>query len=448
MTAPALISADHLIDSLGTLCTQPSSVGRDHELAQTAEVVRRLMVRCGLQTSLVPTDGAPVVVGVAAGTHPLTLLLYHHYDTAAVGSWHTWHHDPHVLAERDGALYARGVAEGKGPLAAHLSALAALRGSDDRLTCNVVVVAEGEGLSGSPHLSDAIHARPELFDADSCLASIGFRDGAGTPFCFSGSKGQMRVRLSVRSADQPLSSGLAATVPNALWRLLWAIAAIKGEDEDIAIPGFYDQVEGPSRELNRAMRGMTTDEAARLQAWALPQFLFGMTNSALIRADVTLPTCNVSTITAEPVLGAVGIPPAASALLDFQLVPQQQPAAISDLLQEHLLSKGFSDVACERLPGGYPAATTTASDRFIDTLCRVGSAVYESPLPLLPLGAFAAPLAVLQRGRAIPVASVGMQRPDQRSQADNEHVRLVDLQHHGQLLLELLWAYGQPSSSI
>ncbi|MBC8075292.1 MAG: M20/M25/M40 family metallo-hydrolase, partial [Chloroflexales bacterium] len=78
------------------------------------------MQRCGLDTLVAATPGAPVVIGTRAGRSPHTLLLYHHYDTAPTGPWRHWHHDPHMLAERDGALFARGAAAGKGPLAAHL----------------------------------------------------------------------------------------------------------------------------------------------------------------------------------------------------------------------------------------------------------------------------------------------------------------------------------------
>jgi len=440
VTAPALISAEYLVDSLGMLCAQPSSANRSHELEQTAEVVQLLMERCGLQTRLVATGGAPVVLGFHGGRQPVTLLLYHHYDTATPGPWRDWHHDPHVLAERGGALYARGVAAGKGPLAAHLSALAALLDIDETLPCNVVVIAEGEGLIGSPHLPDALQVYPDIVAAHACLASAGERDSAGVPYCYAGSKGQLRVRLKARGADLVLPAGLAATVPNALWRLVWAVSAIKGEDEDIKIAGFYDSVEGPPRELNRAIRTMMLDEISRLREWSLPQFLFGMGGSALVRAEVTLPTCNLSSISVESVPAGAGIPPAASALLDFQLVPRQEPALIAALLQEHLLSKGFTDVACELLPGGYAAASTPVENEFFAKLRGVGQEVYAAPLPLLPLGPFALPLSLFQRGLGIPVASVGLQRADSRPHAANERIALDDLIRHGQLLIELLWA--------
>jgi len=122
---PALIP-DRLIHTLRALCAQPSASGQQHELAASADVVQQLMQRCGLDALVAATPGAPVVIGTRAGRSPDTLLLYHHYDTAPTGPWRHWNHEPHMLAERDGALFARGVAAGKGPLAAHLCAIAAL----------------------------------------------------------------------------------------------------------------------------------------------------------------------------------------------------------------------------------------------------------------------------------------------------------------------------------
>ena len=448
MTAPALISTEQLIDILSALCAQPSSVGRPHELAQTAEIVQQLMTRCGLETQLLSTGDAPIVLGARAGREPFTLLLYHHYDTATSGAWNSWNHDPYVLAEREGSLYGRGVAEGKGPLAAHLSALAALLSTDAELPCNVLVVADGEGLIGSPHLPSAVAEFPDLKHVDACLGSAGVRDTEGRPYCYSGSKGQIRIRLQACGPGYPLSSGLASTVPNPLWRLLWAIGAIKGEDEDISIPGFYDAVEGPPRELNRSIRSMSLDETDRMAAWMLPQFLFGMTGSGLLRAEVSLPTCNLSNISVDPIPGGDGIPPYASAQLDFQLVPRQEPKAVGELLQEHLLSKGFNDVTCTILPGGYPPALIAPDHEFITRLCAIGSEIYRAPLSLLPLGPFALPLSLFQAGRDIPVASVGLQRADSRSTAANEHITLNDVLQHGQLLIELMWSWSERSMTI
>ncbi|MBC8074946.1 MAG: peptidase dimerization domain-containing protein, partial [Chloroflexales bacterium] len=317
---------------------------------------------------------------------------------------------------------------------------AALLDADAALPCSIVVVAEGEGLAGSAGLPHAIAAHAGLLHADAVLGSDGDRDAAGQPFCYTGSKGLLRAQLRCVGATEPLPPGLAAVVVNPLWRLVWALAGIKGEDEDIRIEGFYDSVDGPSREVSRALRSTPLDEVGRLAAWGLPQFLFGMSGAALTRAEVTLPTCNVTALSVEPANDIGSIPICASAQLDFQLVPAQHPTAIAGLVAEHLHAQGFSDVACAFLPGGYEATCCDADTPLVRELARLGAAVFGAPLTTLPLGPFAAPLGLLRLSPQMPVFSVGCARPTSGTRHANEHILLEDLVRHGQLLIALLGA--------
>jgi acetylornithine deacetylase/succinyl-diaminopimelate desuccinylase-like protein len=443
VSAPALIPVDQLIENVGALCAQPSPSGQEHELRQAADLVAQLMWRSGLDARVLATPGAPVVFGWRAGRQPYTLLLYHHYDVAPAGLWRAWHHEPYALAERDEALYARGVALGKGPLAAHLSALAALLAGGE-LPCGVAMIAEGEALIGSPHLPGAIEAGGELLRADACLASAGERDALGTPYCYSGSKGLLRLQLAAFGSAQALAPGLAAIAPNPLWRLVWALGSIKGDDEDVRVVGFYDSVEGPSREQNQVLRRLRLDEQGRLAAWQLPQFLFGMSGPALMSAEATLPTCNLSALSADAAAtnGEIGsIPSQASATLDLQLVPAQRPAEIAALVEEHLASRGFGDISCKRLPGGYGPASAPDS-LFVQQLAELGASVYGTPLTTLPMGPFALPLQLFRQALGVPVAALGCLRPNSGVRTANERAPLQDLLRHGQLLVELMQACG------
>lgn len=443
MTEPALISTDRLLSDLTRLLGVPASPGQPEALVQAAACVAELMRAHQLTTTTIATAGAPIVVGRRAGRKPYTLLLYHHYDTPAAGSWRAWHHDPFQLAEREGLLYGRGVAAGKGSLAAHLGALSALLATENELPCGVVVVAEGEGLSGSPNLAAAVADSYTLLKADACLASAGERDQADRPFCYTGAKGLLQLRLRVNGARQALAPGLAASVPNPLWRLLWALGQIKSDQEEILIEGFYDDVEGPSRTENQSMRELQMDEASRKAAWQIPQFLFELEGAALVRTEATLPTCNITELVAEPLSDVPIVPTAASARVDFQLVPRQHPRMIADLLRGHLAEKGLVDIEVERLPGGYPGVHTAFEHSFITRIQAVASSLYGAPLALLPQGPFAQPLFFFAEAFGIPVAALGCARPDSATHAVNEHIALADLIRHGQFLIELLGVCGE-----
>lgn len=443
MSAPSLPITEKLAQCLSVLCAQTTGTGQITDLRAGAEVVAGQLRAIGMHVRVVPTAGAPVVVGHLAGRSGRTLLLYHHYDTAPPGPWREWSHEPFQLAERAGALYARGAVAGKGPLAAHIQALQAILLAEGELPCGVLIVAEGHGMAGSQHLAEALAEHPDLIRADACLASQGERDGQGAPLCYSGAKGFLQVRLHARGGSYPLPSGMASILRNPLWRITWALACIKGDDEDIRISGFYDNVEGPTRAENAQLRQISIDEAGRLRAWQSKEFLFGMGGPALVRAEATLPTCNLSAIACDPVGDVAQIPASASAILDFHLVPNQQPEEILGMLKAYLAQSGFADVALERMPGGYPPALSTPDMPFVHQVAEAGAAVYGAPLSAVPAGPLTMPLAILAAHLGAPHASVGLARPDSAIYGPDERVPVDDLARHALLLGEVLAAFAR-----
>ncbi|NJN15294.1 MAG: M20/M25/M40 family metallo-hydrolase [Oscillochloris sp.] len=438
VSAPSTPLINHLIPALRALCERPSVSGHYDDLRMLADRLAVLLRGIGMQVLVVHTTGAPVVLARRKGRSRRTLLLYHRYDTAPPGPWRDWSHEPFRLAEREGALYGRGVADSKGPLATHIAALHWLIADEGDLPCDVLLVGEGDGLIGSPHLASVLAAHPEWLSADLGLAGAGARDQQGLPICYSGSKGLLQVALSVRGSMHPLPSGFAATARNPLWRLLWAISHIKGEDEDIRIPGFYDAVDGPTRDENIALRALKLDEAARLKSWGDGEFLFGMSGVALTRAEVTLPTCNVTMISSEPAGMLHAIPQYASAMLDFQLVPQQKPQAILDLLCQHLLERGFLDIEVKCLPGGYPPTYLPLTSPALKLVAEAGAAVFGAPLQLASAGPFTMPLSLLGGADSLPIITIGMSRPDSAVLGPDEHIGVADLLRHGQLLRQVM----------
>src|SRR5688572_10052256 len=114
------------MSDLDQLLGLPGSAGQTDELAAVAARVAALMRGYNLQVHMIGASGGPLVVGRRARTHPFTLLLYHQYGVPPPGPWRAWHHEPFQMAEREGTRYGRGVADGKGPLVAHLNAIASL----------------------------------------------------------------------------------------------------------------------------------------------------------------------------------------------------------------------------------------------------------------------------------------------------------------------------------
>ena len=125
----------------------------------------------------------------------------------------------------------------------HLDAIRAVNGE---LPIQVVWLLEGEEEIGSPHLDQFILAHRDELQADGCVWEFGGYSWEGVPNVTLGLKGMLSVELVATGANRDLHSGTAAVVPSPVWSLVWALNAIKSEDGEIHIPGFYEAVSVPT----------------------------------------------------------------------------------------------------------------------------------------------------------------------------------------------------------
>src|SRR5436190_23403454 len=112
-----------------------------------------------------PTDGQPGVFATLDAGAKQTVGLYFMYDVKQVdpAEWSSPPWDAAVV-EKAGlgrVLIGRGAVNQKGPQAAMLGALHAIKGAGMRLPVNLVLVAEGEEEIGSPHFPEIVN-RPEV----------------------------------------------------------------------------------------------------------------------------------------------------------------------------------------------------------------------------------------------------------------------------------------------
>ena len=434
---------DLLLTHLRTLVAQPSISGDDAALDVTANVVATMMRQCGLQANIHPTEGAPIVIGHRPGISKRHILFYDHYDVPPPGAWRDWHHEPTVLAERDGRVYGRGVAADKGNLVARLAAVASLLDEDGELPCSVTFLVEGDALAGSPYLPNLVADQAHQLQADLVLSCGGMLDANNLPYLYAGVRGRLLVMLRTLGGTVTLPADMATSVVNPAWRLLWALNRIKSDGEEVLIDGFYDGVTAPSREANKLTRTLHLDEEGRLAAWGIKQFMFGMSGATLARAEVFTPTCNVSALHANTGVGPnPTIPTAAEALLDFSLVPEQRPAEIAHLLREHLLAYELVDVLVETLKGAYPPATNALDSFALTLLAEQITSTYGTSPQVVPLAPFALPLHLFTAGMNVPAVPLGLLQPDSAVRGPNESVPLPNLRAMTTLVRDLLHTFA------
>ncbi|MFL5692218.1 MAG: M20/M25/M40 family metallo-hydrolase, partial [Ktedonobacteraceae bacterium] len=128
--------SDLAVANLQHFCRQPSISAQNRGMREMAELVAENLRELGADTSLVPTQGFPVVVGRFAGNSTRRLAIYNHYDVQPPEPLEAWSVPPFDAAILNGRLYARGVADNKGNLVARLWAVRAWREVYGSLPCS------------------------------------------------------------------------------------------------------------------------------------------------------------------------------------------------------------------------------------------------------------------------------------------------------------------------
>lgn len=437
---------DESIAELSRLCAQPSISAQKIGLNECADLVEEMLRKRGFETQILPTGGAPVVFGECKGKSDKTLIFYNHYDVQPPEPLELWDSPPFEPTLRDGKLYARGVSDDKSHITSRLFAIDALRSETGELPCNIKFMVEGEEEAGSVSLEGFVRDHTDLLAADVCVWEFGAVDFREVPIQYLGLRGICYVELSVETAQQDVHSGTGGSIfPNAAWRLVWALSTLKGPDEFIRLPGFYDPVRPPSQrdiDLMAALPEVADEYKSR---YGVKSFLKGLTGGSELRLEeVFQPTCTICGLTSgyQGPGSKTVLPARASAKVDFRLVPNQTPAQVLDALRQHLDHEGFSDVQITPM-GGEPPGRTDPDDPFVKLVVESARDVYGMPMQIVPMTGGSGPNHAFIHYLHVPVVSAGLGYPGTQAHAPNENIRLDLYVKHAKHVARILEEYGQ-----
>jgi acetylornithine deacetylase/succinyl-diaminopimelate desuccinylase-like protein len=437
---------DIFVDELARLCCQPSVSAQNLGIGECAALVATMLGEHGYRAEIIPSGGHPVVYGEGSGRSDKTLLFYLHYDVQPAEPLELWESPPFELTQRGDNLYARGVVDDKGHIITRLAALAAVRHVLGELPCRVKFVIEGEEELGSPTIDKFIEANRERLAADACIWEFGGVNYDGAPTQALGMRGICYVELVVKTANQDAHSGLGGSIfPNAAWRLVWALNSLKGQDERILIPGFYDNVLPPS-ERDLQLLATHPDEAAQMkEMYGLKGFLKGITGGVeLKQAAVFEPTCTICGLDSgyQGPGSKTVLPAEARAKVDFRLVPEQSPAEIVEKLRAHLDAQGFDDIEII-LHGGTRPAKVDPDDPFVRLTNEAAAGVYGKEPVVAPIIGGSGPLYPFVYELGLPVVAAGIGYPGGRVHAPNEHIRMQDFVNGIRHTARIIEAFGR-----
>src|ERR1700731_1839022 len=194
---------DEAVKRLQDWIGQVSIAAENRGYPEGAEYMAKLTRDAGFQqATVINTDGKPGVFATLDAGAAKTVGLYFMYDVKQFDPAE-WTSPPTEARLVDKpplgkAIVGRGAVNQKGPEAAFLAALHAIRGANKKMPVNLVMVAEGEEEIGSPHIPQLVR-RPEVLDAlKKCVGVFmpsATRDLDGIVTVNLGSKGVIELEL-------------------------------------------------------------------------------------------------------------------------------------------------------------------------------------------------------------------------------------------------------------
>jgi acetylornithine deacetylase/succinyl-diaminopimelate desuccinylase-like protein len=414
-------------------CRLESVASQNRMMAETADWVEALLKETGFETRQLDISGAPnYVYAEQKGAADFTLLLYNHYDVQPEDPLDLWESPPFEVTEREGKLFARGIADNKAELVSRICALKALLAADGELPLTIRWIIEGEEEIGSPHFDAMTRKYGSLLDADGALWEGGGFGENGEAYVHLGFRGLLYVEYAVEAMVQDAHSGSASALPSAAWRLVKALSSLRDDWGRNLIPGFYEHVRPPTQAEDEALHSIVDPELEQkiLAMYGIESFKDGKSGYEYQKL-VFDPTTNLAGLltgyTGEGIKTV--LPARATAKMDFRLVPDQKPDDILEKLKAHLDAQGFGDVTVTKLGGCEPVVTPIESD-FVQRINQICAAFTGQEARLVPLIGGTLPLleAMKKNVGLLGVSTVG--NPTYYgvgAHAPNEHIRMDDV---------------------
>jgi acetylornithine deacetylase/succinyl-diaminopimelate desuccinylase-like protein len=432
------------LEELRAFCAQPSVSAQDTGMKEMAALVMEALRRRGFTTRPAQTRRHPAILAECRGRSSRSVLFYNHYDVQPPEPLDQWASPPFTPSLRDGKLFARGVMDDKGHLACRLAAIDAVRDAQGGLPCTVKFLVEGEEEIASPNLEQIVLQNRDALAADVCVWEFGEVDEEGVSNQFLGFRGLLYVELSLQELSQDCHSGIWGTLlPNAAWRLNWALSTLKERDERIRIPGFYDAVVPPSHQDMKLMEKLPLIPLS--QAMGARRFLAGHPSPAEFhRRAVMSPSCTICGLTA----GYQGpgqktiVPARASAKVDFRLVPNQTPDEILSKLKAHLEAEGFGDIEVTCF-GRLNPSRTPVDHPLVRMAVESAREVYGQPQRVFPMSGGSGPAHLFTGHLGMPVLTTGVGYLGSNIHSPNENIRLTDFYNGIRHTARMLAAMGE-----
>ncbi|MEZ5193535.1 MAG: M20/M25/M40 family metallo-hydrolase [Nocardioides sp.] len=346
--------------------------------------------------------------------------MYAHHDVQPEGDHALWDSPPFEPTERGDRLYARGAADDKAGIAAHLGAL---RVFGDHLPVSVTIFVEGEEEVGSESLPAFLREHHRRLEADVIVIADSGNWDIGVPALTTSLRGLVRADVEVRTLTHAVHSGMwGGLVPDALMTLARLVATCHDEVGNVAIDGL---VAGPAADVDYP------EDRLRAESGALPGLSWIGEGSAVERLW-TKPSLSVIGLDAPQTAGSSNtLIPVARARLSLRVAPGDTTANAYACLVRHLEAHvpWGAELTVTQVDTGEATAIDATGPAY-DAARAAFTEAWEGVAPI-DMGVGGSIPFIAEFLESFPDAAVlvtGVEDPDTRAHGSNEGLHLAEFE--------------------
>jgi acetylornithine deacetylase/succinyl-diaminopimelate desuccinylase-like protein len=449
-----------ILGELIRLVSLPNIASNQADIARNADLLTAMFDKRGFNVQRITTAGSPLLVARREAPQAMgSLTFYFHYDGQPTDAKDWTMGPPFAPAaykdqtpvdlaasagpvDPDVRIYARSVADDKGPIIGLLAAMDGLIGAGVTLPWNLRIVLDGEEEAGSPNFTATMNSHADTVRGDLAIIVDSPRHPSGLPTVFYGSRGVTGATITIYGATGDLHSGNYGNfVPDPAMALARLLASMKDAEGRVAIEDFYEGIVPLTATERRAI-----DEIPNIDQKLLEQFGLMRQQHPDSRIEIqhNLPTLSV----VGPQAGTVGagarnaISATATARVEMRLVNGLSAERQVERLAAHVRAQGYVLVdgppdAARRRTHARMATVTRAGSGF-----PVGKASMDDPRTVMAASAIRSldqrlvqmptiggslPFSTFSETLAMPTIGLAVVNFDNNQHAANENLRVGHL---------------------
>jgi acetylornithine deacetylase/succinyl-diaminopimelate desuccinylase-like protein len=449
-----------ILNELIQFVSLPSIASNKADIVKNADALTAMFEKRGFAVKRIVTPGSPVLVAQRdAASAAGTLTFYMHYDGQPTEAKDWTMGQPFAPAsykgtekidlfagtgpvDPDARIYARAVADDKGPIVAFLAAVDGLLETKATLPWTLRVVLDGEEEAGSPNFEAAMIANAPSVRGELAVIVDSPRHPSNLPTVFYGSRGLTGAEITIYGATGDLHSGNYGNfVPDPAMALTKLLASMKDDRGNVVIRNFYDGVVPLTASERRAIDEIPNVDQKLLEQFGVAQAEHPDSRIELQHNRPTLSVVGLSSGTVGP--GARNaISGSATGRVEIRLVNGLDPKTQYERLLAHIREQGYHivnappDMATRRKypkiarvtphGGGFPIGKGSMDDPRTAMAANAIRALDQRLVQMPTIGG-SLPFSTFAGALSMPTIGLAVVNFDNNQHAVNENLRVGHL---------------------